>query len=522
MQTLLARSGLLALCLAGLPWIPLSGETVGPTRWVELSGTLEVYQEDYFESGTTRRIHRLRESSTGRVYRIRFRGTPETPLVSGASATLRGRLVDDATIELAGDAAIALDPQSVRSVSGDRHTLIVVVDFRDVPVSCPNKVIRDTMFTGTNSVDGLYNETSFGAVSFPSDTDGDGSTDLVRVKTSLTRKSFCDPVAWAEEADAAAQGAGFDLGLYEHRLYVLPSAAKCGWAGLANLGCDPWCRAWVKFCDLDDIYAHELGHNLNLRHASTDSDNDGMVDCEYCDTSDFMGYSAVGWRQINGPHKFQMGWLPPSQVVDLTGGEARLHVLAPLEVDPAAAAYPQLLRMPAPGGDYYYLSYRRQIGYDATLGVEYLDRTAVHGSSMDGTGNSRLIVSLADAERFIDGAGVEVTQVSHDATSVTLLVENANLACQDGDGDGYGFPGDPTCPAGGDADCDDGDPATNPGAVEACNGVDDDCDGQADEPHFGSLPDGTLFAAICTQTFERTRPRPHSRVSGFRDRRGPE
>ena len=42
-----------------------------------------------------------------------------------------------------------------------------------------------------------------------------------------------------------------------------------------------------------------------------------------------------------------------------------------------------------------------------------------------------------------------------------------------------------------DADCDDGDPAVNPGiGIDACNGVDDDCDGDTDEdPEWGWYPD---------------------------------
>jgi len=58
----------------------------------------------------------------------------------------------------------------------------------------------------------------------------------------------------------------------------------------------------------------------------------------------------------------------------------------------------------------------------------------------------------------------------------------------DADGDGYGDAGsaveDCTAPSGyvaDDADCDDGDAAVNPAASEACNGVDDDCDGTVDE-----------------------------------------
>ncbi len=58
----------------------------------------------------------------------------------------------------------------------------------------------------------------------------------------------------------------------------------------------------------------------------------------------------------------------------------------------------------------------------------------------------------------------------------------------DADADGYGDPSSSTTacaqPSGHSAastDCDDDDPAVNPGAAEACNGMDDDCDGEIDE-----------------------------------------
>jgi hypothetical protein len=53
--------------------------------------------------------------------------------------------------------------------------------------------------------------------------------------------------------------------------------------------------------------------------------------------------------------------------------------------------------------------------------------------------------------------------------------------CEDGDGDGFGFPGEPTCTAGGEEDCDDGDPLVYPGAREFYDGVDNDCDGAVDD-----------------------------------------
>jgi hypothetical protein len=54
--------------------------------------------------------------------------------------------------------------------------------------------------------------------------------------------------------------------------------------------------------------------------------------------------------------------------------------------------------------------------------------------------------------------------------------------CTDNDGDGYGNPGSASCANGAATDCNDADPSVNPGAVEVCgDGKDNDCDGQMDE-----------------------------------------
>jgi hypothetical protein len=53
--------------------------------------------------------------------------------------------------------------------------------------------------------------------------------------------------------------------------------------------------------------------------------------------------------------------------------------------------------------------------------------------------------------------------------------------CSDMDGDGYGRPGDATCPSGSDEDCNDRDPATYPGAPERCEGYDNNCSGFIDD-----------------------------------------
>jgi hypothetical protein len=80
-------------------------------------------------------------------------------------------------------------------------------------------------------------------------------------------------------------------------------------------------------------------------------------------------------------------------------------------------------------------------------------------------------------------------EISVDASAIPAHLRHGDVMpgsyAHDGDGDGWGDGATGPCPSGGDAvvvgDCDDANPAVNPGAAEACNGVDDDCDGVIDE-----------------------------------------
>jgi hypothetical protein len=342
--------------------------------------------------------------------------------------TARGTIDDDeitVTAQPLGIEIIDSGADFLKTTSADSHdTVVLVVDFQDSPVPCSDSQIADSVFTGVTSVNGLYQETSFGLVSFPGDTDGNGQPDVFRVSIDATTGEGCNYSAWTAAADTAAQNAGIDLGLYRHRVYVLPLNAGCTWAGMANIGCGTLCRAWIRMCHLPDVYAHELGHNLGMHHSSTDTDNDGSMNCDYCDTSDVMGMSGQGWRQVNGPHKDQMGWIPTEQILTVQDQGSQTLVISPLETDPALALYPQLLKIYEPAKDtYYYLSYRIATGYDATLNSSYVDRTSVHTYAGSGSVRTLFLQALADGETFVDETDdIEITQLAHDSVSATVLL----------------------------------------------------------------------------------------------------
>ena len=69
---------------------------------------------------------------------------------------------------------------------------------------------------------------------------------------------------------------------------------------------------------------------------------------------------------------------------------------------------------------------------------------------------------------------------NHIATK-SYVLSVLSATCIDNDGDGYGDPGDASCPNGEETDCDDNNILIYPGRTEICdNGVDDDCDTDTD------------------------------------------
>ncbi|MFZ5482072.1 MAG: right-handed parallel beta-helix repeat-containing protein, partial [Myxococcota bacterium] len=88
---------------------------------------------------------------------------------------------------------------------------------------------------------------------------------------------------------------------------------------------------------------------------------------------------------------------------------------------------------------------------------------------------------LLAGSALVDAGHPDILDADGSPSDIGAYGGPAGDAWEDGDGDADGSPDS--------ADCDDDDPDVSPGATEACNGVDDDCDGETDEGCVGDTGD---------------------------------
>ena len=409
-------------------------------------GRVIVGIEDDFKNKISRRVYFLQKDRSPDILlllsekegqhlrtgqRIRVTGS-----FNGKAIDARNSSVETITTVSASAAQTLASPTQIRKVA------VILVDISDgtgtvrrVSANCDGTQDKaaDFMFgsvSGMRNVEGCFADASFNNLGFGGQSYPGGVTDVYRVQISeiANYANVCNHTAWSNDADTAV---GSSLTGYQHKVYVLPPGSSCTWEGLAYVGCSQYtaaCKAWIKAsvnqeCGYIDAFAHELGHNIGMSHSSTDENNDGVLDCEYCDASDIMGYSIPNLRTLNAPHKMQMGWLAGAGVVDASNGGT--FTLSALEI--TNAPYPQALSFATVSGKPYIVSFRAAIGYDDTLPVvgqtNVLAKTSVHRFDTNTGGNTLFIKALADNGTLFDlGNAVTFTQVSHDATSVVMRV----------------------------------------------------------------------------------------------------
>ena len=386
-------------------------------------GELDVIKSDDFDNEKNIRYDYYVRDKQGKGIAIDVKGISKEKLEnlrSGVKVKINGHKNDKKEIEAldiqvtdasVSTGSVVTDPQAVINLE-ERKAVVMLVNFADKNTSATLSGVTSVMYTGTSNVDRWYRTSSQGQLGFNPDTDGNGSPDVFGPFTipSLSSTSSCNYYQWAYEAESMAQAAGVDFSKYQHRVFVVPSNGGCGWSGIANLGCGTFCRAWTNTQNAY-VLTHELGHNLGMHHASTDPENDGIINSEYGDASDPMGN---GRTLFSSPNDVKNGWAVPfpNKVIDVT--QTGEYLLSPLSFNPETSSSSQVLRIrKGTTSDYYFISFRKAEGMDASINAIFTGGASIHRSTNIKGGRTYLIRTLSSTvPTWTDSAyGITISQV---------------------------------------------------------------------------------------------------------------
>lgn len=334
---------------------------------------------------------------------------------------------------------------NMRSVVGERKIAIMLINFKDNPYTFPVSLVASKFFSDPLSVAAYYNETSGGQLNLGGDVLG---TFTVPFNSSGT----CEYQAWASAADQAASNSGIDMSAYANKVYLFPynnptTGIKVGGCpaggstgGWAFIGYN---QSWVgtvaktdsslyNWSSIQQVTSHELGHSFGVHHANSLSCSSGRAidsysactNLEYGDKTDVMGGTTY---QMNTPHKVALGWLSSQNILTVSAN-GTYQITASEIFDSSIKA----LRIRKPDtNEYYYVSYRRPIGYfDKNISSNGMSSVHVWNES-PGTQTKILTrAPLGDGMHFEDPTnGIMITQLSHDTTSMTVSVNFGPIPC---------------------------------------------------------------------------------------------
>ena len=327
----------------------------------DAEGSLEVFHED--GPGGSRYHYFLRRSAD----RLKLSFAKNQPaLQTGDRVRVHGVRLREAMAVASGDQPVTLLSAAALNTFGPQKTAVILVDFQDkpgqswlTPTQAWNTVFQSDSAT---SVSSFYLENSYQQASLIGDVYG--------VYTIGVSSTNCDTTAiaiGARQAATAEVGAAA-MAAYARFVYAFPPNSGCLWWGLGTVGGKP-SQAWINGSFENTVVAHELGHNFGLYH-SHGLDCGGVsigpscTPIEYGDVLDVMG-GARPPMHLNAVQKEILGWLdyadsPPITTVTETG-------VYTLDAYESAGSEPKALKVQTSSGSWYYVEYRRALGFDAPV-----------------------------------------------------------------------------------------------------------------------------------------------------------
>lgn len=446
LRALHSRLVALALLLCAFTAAPALSAAPGATQTAAAKsvaeGELEIVVEDHARFSRTR--HFLK-TAQGRLELQFERAADAKALRAGSRVRVGGTQSGPMMLLSTTDSAATTvtSPAPLTNTFGEKAAAVLLVNFVD-DRSQPYTLAQanDVVF---NQVSNFLKENSFQQTWLRGSSFG--WLPLAIAKT-------CDGSAIDSAGRQAAAAAGIDLSGYGRVVYVFPSNAACGWAGMANLGGTlplVWINGWLT---LENV-GHEMGHTFGLRHAHSlecgaSAVGSACTTWEYGDTIDIMGNTAAG--HFSAFAKERLGWLNYQTQPTITTVQASgRYAIEAYSATPGGL--PKALKIPR-GTDpttgatlWYFVEYRQPIGFDSSLAAwtnaNFLRGLVVRsasgtdtdsGAQLDMTPNSSTGDDWADAalpfgQAYSDASGgVMIVAVSANGSSAQVDVTLSAVA----------------------------------------------------------------------------------------------
>jgi hypothetical protein len=267
------------LCSVALLALPFASHAAVPPRGqpVQMSGVVTEVVLDDFANHTSRVEYHLEDEQSHGHATLRFDGAPPEGLRTGTRLSVSGVAGGDGSILLSADSTSVQTPQSTTQtmqtattqstaaatvVSGVQNTIVIIANFTDATVTSTPSQIQDLMFTDPSghSIDALFRETAFGNVGFSGQVVGPFVINFSTQRPAICRMGQCGCRSDCVRSESGSISAPLTSCRAPRWAYAERTAPDRSAAAEPGVGVQQ---------RPGDVYAHELGHNLNMAHAAT-------------------------------------------------------------------------------------------------------------------------------------------------------------------------------------------------------------------------------------------------------------